>query len=95
MSIGPRSWPRPWLRCWVSLTLDYELARWRDKGGVDNAGVVTRRFTPHGFDLVHGNELLAERDPELSGGWRTGTFALKSTRSTPSEAFWLPMSAYR
>lgn len=41
----------------------YELARWRDKGGVDNAGVVTRRFTPHGFDLVHGNELLAERDP--------------------------------
>lgn len=41
----------------------YELARWRDRDGVDNAGVVTRRFTPDGFDLVHGNELLAERDP--------------------------------
>ena len=41
----------------------YELAHWRDKGNVDNAGVVTQRFTPNGFDLVHGNELLAERDP--------------------------------
>ena len=41
----------------------YELARWRDKGNVENAGVVTQRFTPKGFDLVHGNELLAERDP--------------------------------
>jgi hypothetical protein len=41
----------------------YDLARWRDKGGVNNAGVVTRRFTSDGFDLVHGNELLAERDP--------------------------------
>jgi HipA-like C-terminal domain len=36
----------------------YELARWRD-----SSGVVTQRFTPDGFDLVHGNELLAERDP--------------------------------
>jgi len=36
----------------------YELARWRD-----TAGAVTRRFTPEGHDLVHGNELLAERDP--------------------------------
>jgi hypothetical protein len=42
----------------------YELARWRDKDGVENAGVVTRQFTPEGFDLVHGNELLAERDPD-------------------------------
>ncbi|HET7291523.1 MAG TPA: hypothetical protein VFM88_03770 [Vicinamibacteria bacterium] len=36
----------------------YELARWRD-----STGIVTPRFTPDGFDLVHGNELLAERDP--------------------------------
>lgn len=36
----------------------YELARWRE-----TTGVVTPRFTPDGFDLVHGNELLAERDP--------------------------------
>jgi hypothetical protein len=36
----------------------YDLARWRD-----STGVVTPRFTPEGFDLVHGNELLAERDP--------------------------------
>jgi hypothetical protein len=42
---------------------DYELAHWRDKSGVENGGVVTPRFTPEGFDLVHGNELLAERDP--------------------------------
>ena len=41
----------------------YELARWRDQSGVENAGVVTRRFNAEGFDLVHGNELLAERDP--------------------------------
>lgn len=37
---------------------EYELARWRDA-----AGVVTPRFTPEGYELVHGNELLAERDP--------------------------------
>jgi hypothetical protein len=42
----------------------YELARWRDKAGVVNSGVVTRRFVAEGFDLVHGNELLAERDPD-------------------------------
>ena len=36
----------------------YELARWHG-----TPGVVTPRFTPDGFDLVHGNELLAERDP--------------------------------
>jgi hypothetical protein len=37
---------------------EYQLAVWR---GV--AGVVTPRFTDDGYDLVHGNELLAERDP--------------------------------
>ena len=42
----------------------YELASWRDKGGVVNSGVVTRSFVAQGFDLVHGNELLAERDPD-------------------------------
>ncbi len=36
----------------------YELARWRGE-----RGVVTRRFSPDGFDLVHGNELLAQGDP--------------------------------
>ena len=36
----------------------YELARWQG-----TSGVVTPRFTPDGYDLVHGNELLAERDP--------------------------------
>jgi hypothetical protein len=41
----------------------YELACWRDKEGVVKPGVVTRRLTAEGFDLVHGNELLAERDP--------------------------------
>jgi hypothetical protein len=41
----------------------YELARWRDENGVVNSGVVTRRFVAAGFYLVHGNELLAERDP--------------------------------
>lgn len=37
----------------------YQLARWRG-----TAGAVTHRFTPEGHDLVHGNELLAERDPD-------------------------------
>ncbi len=37
----------------------YELASWRG-----SRGVITPRFTLEGFDLVHGNELLAERDPE-------------------------------
>lgn len=41
----------------------YELASWRDKGGIVNSGVVARSFVAEGFDLVHGNELLAERDP--------------------------------
>jgi hypothetical protein len=41
----------------------YEFARWRDKAGIVNRGVVTRRFIAEGFDLVHGDELLAERDP--------------------------------
>jgi hypothetical protein len=36
----------------------YEVARWRD-----TVGVVTPGFTSEGLDLVHGNELLAERDP--------------------------------
>lgn len=35
----------------------YELARWQD-----SIGVVTPRFMPKEFDLVHGNELLAEQD---------------------------------
>ena len=35
----------------------YELARWRG-----TVGVVTPRFTAETFDLVHGNELLAEQD---------------------------------
>lgn len=42
---------------------DYEFASWRDKEGVVNAGTVTRLFVADGFELVHGNELLAERDP--------------------------------
>lgn len=37
---------------------EYQLATWRDA-----AGVVTPRFTDDGYDLVLGNELLAERDP--------------------------------
>lgn len=37
---------------------EYQLATWRDA-----PGVVTPRFTEEGHDLVHGNELLAERDP--------------------------------
>jgi hypothetical protein len=41
----------------------YELALWRDKAGVVNSGVVTRSFVAKGLNLVHGNELLAERDP--------------------------------
>lgn len=41
----------------------YELASWRDKSGVVNAGAVTRNFVAEGFALTHGNELLAERDP--------------------------------
>jgi hypothetical protein len=36
----------------------YELASWRDL-----TGVVTPRFMPKEFELVHGNELLAEQDP--------------------------------
>src|SRR5260370_9631505 len=41
----------------------YELAHWRDRNGVVNRGVVTRGFIAEGFDLVHGDELLHERDP--------------------------------
>lgn len=41
----------------------YELASWRDKDGALKSGVVTRHLVPEGFDLVHGNELLAEQDP--------------------------------
>jgi hypothetical protein len=41
----------------------YELASWRDKTGVVNAGTITRTFVAEGFALMHGNELLAERDP--------------------------------
>lgn len=41
----------------------YELASWRNQAGVVNAGVVTQTFVPKAFDLVHGNELLHERDP--------------------------------
>jgi hypothetical protein len=60
----------------------YDLARWRDKGGVDNAGVVTRRFTPDGFDLVHGNELRRSVIPTTRQR-ATAMFGLRSTRSTP------------
>jgi hypothetical protein len=42
----------------------YELATWRDVEGLRIAGVVTRNFVAAGFELVHGNELLAERDPD-------------------------------
>jgi hypothetical protein len=41
----------------------YELASWRDKSGIPNAGTVTRNFVAEGFALTHGNVLLAERDP--------------------------------
>jgi hypothetical protein len=41
----------------------YELASWQDKDGVVVPGVVTRNFVAEGYDLVHGNQLLAERDP--------------------------------
>jgi hypothetical protein len=41
----------------------YELASWRDRTGLVNSGVVTPSFVAKGLDLVHGNELLAERDP--------------------------------
>ena len=56
-------WPRDWPRFWACPTLT---TSWR--GGATRAvstiaGVVSRRFMPAGFDLVHGNELLAERDP--------------------------------
>jgi HipA-like C-terminal domain len=37
---------------------EYQLAVWRGE-----RGVVTPRFLDDGYDLVHGNELLAERDP--------------------------------
>lgn len=44
----------------------YELARWRDtKADVENSGVVTRRFTPAGFDLVHGKRTARRAGPEL------------------------------
>jgi hypothetical protein len=36
---------------------DYQLARWQGE-----SGVVSPSFVPRGFDLVHGNELLFERD---------------------------------
>ena len=49
----------------------YELASWRNKEGIVNAGTVTRRFVADGFELVHGNELLAERDFQLSAGGET------------------------
>jgi hypothetical protein len=38
---------------------DYQLARWQGE-----SGVVSPNFVPADFDLVHGNELLFERDPE-------------------------------
>jgi len=43
---------------------DYDLACWRDGTGAPRPGVVTRTFVPDGFDPVHGNELLLERDPD-------------------------------
>ncbi len=52
----------------------YELARWST-----TAGVVTRRFTLEGFDLVHGNELLAERDPSYP---RDGARYLRTKQHT-------------
>lgn len=45
---------------------EYELARWRDETGADLAGCVTRRFAVSPYELVHGNELLAEIDPSYS-----------------------------
>lgn len=75
----------------------YELARWRDKGGVDNAGVVTRRFTPDGFDLVHGNELLAERDPNYPAAGaryvRTQEHTIDAVRGALAADVGLPLVA--
>lgn len=72
----------------------YELARWRDKG-VDNAGVVTQRFTPDGSDLVHGNELLAERDPSYPAQGaryvRTQQHTIEAVRNAISTDVGLPL----
>jgi hypothetical protein len=74
----------------------YELARWRDKSGVDNAGVVTRRFMPAGFDLVHGNELLAERDPSYPAAGhryvRTQEHTIEAVRNALAVDVGLPLS---
>jgi len=74
---------------------EYELARWRDKTGVENAGVVTRRFTPDGFDLVHGNELLAERDPNYPAAGaryvRTQEHTIEAVRSAMATDVGLPL----
>ncbi len=37
---------------------EYHLAAWRGQ-----RGVISRKFHREGYDLVHGNELLRERDP--------------------------------
>jgi len=75
---------------------EYELARWRDKGGVDNAGVVTRRFTPDGFDLVHGNELLAQRDSSYPAAGhryvRTQEHTIDAVRSILAADVGLPLN---
>jgi hypothetical protein len=75
---------------------EYELARWRDKSGVDNAGVVTRHFMPAGFDLVHGNELLAERDPSYPAAGhryvRTQEHTIEAVRNALAVDVGLPLS---
>lgn len=74
----------------------YELARWRDKSGIENAGVVTRRFTPDGFDLVHGNELLAERDPSYPAAGaryvRTQEHTIEAVRNAMATDVGLPLN---
>jgi hypothetical protein len=75
---------------------EYELARWRDKSGVDNAGVVTRRFTAEGFDLVHGNELLAQRDPSYPAAGhryvRTQEHTIEAVRNALATDVGLPLN---
>lgn len=53
---------------------EYQLATWRN-----SPGVVTPRFTGDGFDLVHGNELLAERDPNYQ---REGARYIRTSQHT-------------
>jgi hypothetical protein len=72
------------------------LARWRDKTGLISAGVVTRRFTADGFDLVHGNELLAERDPDYPAAGaryvRTQEHTIDAVRSAMAADVGIPLN---